>query len=618
MSAAAPPGVHVPAKRTIPLGRRLAYSVGHVLNDLCAAMWFTYLLVYFHGVVKFNNIMAGNLMLVGQISDGICTPLVGYESDRTNGFCGYGKRKSWHLLGVLCVACTFPFLFISPCAFGCENSADWAKFIYYVPFVVIFQFGWAATQISHLSLIPELTNDEGQRVELNAIRYAFTVMSTIAIYLIAWLLLRHSGGNDLTPKDADSFMEMGLIAVGIGFVFCMIFHIGTKEVKKTEIIRQSRKTVNVTKEDFDETKSLLTTLEKSADRKLYMKWNDWFKEHQFYMIGALYMCTRLVVNLTQVYIPMYLTDTLYLDKQFIAIVPLIMYVSGFLTSVLMRLINKLIGKKFTYLVGGCFVIGACAWCYFITQHSPHKEWQVIAASVLLGAGSTTMLITSLAMTSDLIGENTESGAFVYGFMSLLDKCANGAAVMVVQALHPCTNLGVACCPACTVFYQRVISFVPGGFAILALLNLLALFPQKIGTRRKQVEKRMKSIRNTGRSGRESHSPSFCQQNYEVCPSGHEHHGWVLPGNAAEQAVIYDTPHSSRRPSIYMSNSASGENDTWSQNNTGSNYGTSSRYDASSHSVPGHIQGRGGKMSNESPGSPESNDVTFQVGATPSV
>ena len=47
----------------------------------------------------------------------------------------------------------------------------WAQFLYYSPFIVIFQIGWASTQISHLSLIPELTPNNGERVELNAIRY---------------------------------------------------------------------------------------------------------------------------------------------------------------------------------------------------------------------------------------------------------------------------------------------------------------------------------------------------------------------------------------------------------------------------------------------------------------
>lgn len=43
-----------------------------------------------------------------------------------------------------------------------------------------------------------------------------------------------------------------------------------------------------------------------------------------------------------------------------------------------------------------------------------------------------MLVTSLGLTADLIGENTESGAFVYGAMSFTDKLCNGLVVMVIQ------------------------------------------------------------------------------------------------------------------------------------------------------------------------------------------
>lgn len=42
---------------------------------------------------------AGALLLVGQIADAICTPLIGYESDRAPGCSNYGKRKTWHLVG---------------------------------------------------------------------------------------------------------------------------------------------------------------------------------------------------------------------------------------------------------------------------------------------------------------------------------------------------------------------------------------------------------------------------------------------------------------------------------------------------------------------------------------
>ena len=151
---------------------RICYSVGHVLNDLCASMWFTYLLVYLHKVVKFSNTNAGALLLIGQVADAMCTPLVGIASDRTGRF-KYGRRKLWHLVGVIFVTLSFPFVF-NPCL-GCENADQWKKFLYYATFIVLFQCGWAAAQISHLSLIPELTDDNNEKCGLTSMRQVLII-----------------------------------------------------------------------------------------------------------------------------------------------------------------------------------------------------------------------------------------------------------------------------------------------------------------------------------------------------------------------------------------------------------------------------------------------------------
>lgn len=75
------------------------------------------------------------------------------------------------LTGTVCVLLSFPFIF-SPCL-GCgEATPEWAALLYYGPFIVIFQFGWAATQIAHLSLIPELVTSDHEKVELTALRYS--------------------------------------------------------------------------------------------------------------------------------------------------------------------------------------------------------------------------------------------------------------------------------------------------------------------------------------------------------------------------------------------------------------------------------------------------------------
>ncbi|XP_072051519.1 major facilitator superfamily domain-containing protein 12-like [Amphiura filiformis] len=462
----------------LPILARYSYGVGHVLNDLCAAMWFSYLLVYFHSVLQFSNVMAGYVMLLGQISDAVCTPLVGYESDNTAGRCRYGNRKSWHLVGTACVLVSFVFIF-NPVLFGApaeKNAEDWAQFIYYAPFVVIFQFGWATTQISHLSLIPELTRCESERVGLNAIRYSFTVMSSVFVYGMTWLLLSRSNESITTaappsPNDCDhdgdsvstsltnnipEFRKLSFIVIGVGAFFSIVFHIGTKE------------------------KCLDTESDEAAEKRRRsnsepMNWTDWLKESQFYQIAVLYMSSRLMVNVSQVYIPMYVTDTLNLDKESIAIVPLIIYISGWLSTFLQKLVNKVIGRKMTFFLGAVIFLGGCDWLW--CDDIGH---QVYGAAVLLGAGGSTVLVTSLSMTADLIGQNTESGAFVFGAMSFTDKLSNGIAVVIIQHIHPCQTS--VCCEACEWFYQGVVVLVPGCAALLALFMLLTLVPIQIGHR----------------------------------------------------------------------------------------------------------------------------------------
>lgn len=455
------------------MSQRLGFSVGHVLNDLTASMWFSYLIIYFHQVKQFNNILAGLLMLIGQVSDALFTPFIGFESDKTVGFCSMGKRKSWHFVGTICVVGSYPFIF-NKCI-ECSHSVDWAQFIYYAPFVVIFQFGWASVQINHLSLIPDLTPDEGERVELNGMRYAFTVLSNLVVFGVFWLLFDL---NDSTKKDAsmlgatdsDKFRDLVFIAIGIGIFFTFIFHLIVREKVRCN------ETLDV--EDPILSHGVSTSIEASMLRKVMMTWKCWLKERQFYQIAVVYMCTRLFVNVSQIYLPLFITETLNMQKANVAVMPLVVYVSGFFTSLVMRPINKKIGRKATYIIGIIFGVSSCAWFYFLTSHTSQYTY---GAAVLLGIGGSTMLVTSLSMTADMIGESTESGGFVYGSMSFTDKLSNGVAVVLIQFLHPCTS----CCPSCVGYYRQVLTFVPAGVAAVAFISVLTLLTTKIGTRGKQ-------------------------------------------------------------------------------------------------------------------------------------
>lgn len=45
---------------------KVAYALGHIFNDLTAAMWFSYTLIYFQRVALLEPITAGALLLLGK------------------------------------------------------------------------------------------------------------------------------------------------------------------------------------------------------------------------------------------------------------------------------------------------------------------------------------------------------------------------------------------------------------------------------------------------------------------------------------------------------------------------------------------------------------------------
>lgn len=152
-------------KKSLPVKQKFSHGVGHILNDLAASVWFSYLIIYLTKVAGLSNRHTGLVVLLGQIADAVFTPFIGILCDRTVS--RYGRRKIWHLIGTVLTSLSFPMLFIRILP---EGSSSNLKVSYYVGIAAVFQFGWGCVQISHLSLIPEICYRNNERVELNAIR----------------------------------------------------------------------------------------------------------------------------------------------------------------------------------------------------------------------------------------------------------------------------------------------------------------------------------------------------------------------------------------------------------------------------------------------------------------
>ncbi|KAF5295273.1 hypothetical protein FQA39_LY13138 [Lamprigera yunnana] len=428
--------------RKIPFRLQLAFGVGHVLNDVCSSIWFTYLLVFLHLVLKFENWEAGLLLLVGQVADAVANPFVGYQSDQkdTLWICKYGQRKIWHLVGTICVLVGFPFIFL-PCLN--PDSHKWAQLFYYSVFIIIFQFGWAAVQIAHLSIMPELSPDEHERTKLAATRYCFTVISNVLVYFTSWLIFGYDDGNErqVSSTDAPEFQKIVWSGLSVGIVCTIIYHCFIHEDNSSFDDHHQKNNTSLT------LRQILGSL-------------------RYYQAAVVYMSTMLYINLTQVFVPLYLHETLDMSASSLAKIPLVIYLGSLATSFVVGGLNIYWGRKRTYIIGSCLGFVGCGWIYFRSTVEGFTSVEVYIVAILFGCTSSIILVTNLGVTTDAIGEKTGSGALVYGIMCFTDKLSNGIAVFLIQDFHRFFP-GIS-------YYGHVLTFVCGGALLLGFLGVVSL------------------------------------------------------------------------------------------------------------------------------------------------
>lgn len=187
------------SKTTLKIFEKIGFSLGHVYNDLCAGVWFSYTLLFMQGVLQMPGPRAGALVMLGQVGDAIATPIVGILTDR------FSTKRKWHIFGTFLVLLTFPLIF-AVCPL-CDELPEWWKPTYFSIVILIFQFGWPVVQITHLAMIPELSRTQRDRSDLTATRYSASICSNVVVYIVTWIVLRlqTSYDNKITPKDYSKF-----------------------------------------------------------------------------------------------------------------------------------------------------------------------------------------------------------------------------------------------------------------------------------------------------------------------------------------------------------------------------------------------------------------------------
>ena len=435
----------------LSLRTKVGYGAGHVFNDMASVISPGYTPLFLKHVINLNNSNSGLVLSIGLFCNGLSSALIGFLVSLDNNcsiYHHYGKQKIWHLIGTICVVVSFPFLCLAPIGLGlnncsfpsfeatvfhskdrnlsnaniyreCDLEERQYEITLYYTIVTIFQnFGWAAVQTSHLSMIPYLTTCDREQVTLSSIRNSAMAASYIFVHSIASKFFdtgyRMKDVEQKKEELQQAFQTMMYIIISVGVVSSCLFHLFVKEKAiplntkqdKQNLVRQlSLCRTSMSSMSLPFTQTALPPHVKEPDTIHEMKIYEWFLEPQFYLIALQYMTIRLFFQVSAIYAPFFVNKTLKLQGKYMGIVLLAMYVAGLLFSGVTKYVSHKIGLKKSFIACCIFGLGGCLWIFLGFNNRAYYTQEVFGISIIIGGASSAMIILSSTMIAAFIGFN---------------------------------------------------------------------------------------------------------------------------------------------------------------------------------------------------------------------
>jgi GPH family glycoside/pentoside/hexuronide:cation symporter len=165
----------------IPFGIKVAYSSGHLANQLFPAAMSVFMVILVMSL-KMDPLLAGILAAAPRLWDAIIDPVMGYISDNTHT--KWGRRRPFIFIGAIITGLAFIAMWqIFP-----ENGQTY-NFFYFLILSLVFYTGYTIFATPLIGMGYELTPDYHERTRLMAV--------TQWIGQLAWIIAPWALGHCL-------------------------------------------------------------------------------------------------------------------------------------------------------------------------------------------------------------------------------------------------------------------------------------------------------------------------------------------------------------------------------------------------------------------------------------
>lgn len=369
---------------------KVAYAVGDIGSNLIYVPLSTFALFYFTDVAGIGAAVAGTILLVGQVLNGVTDLIIGYLIDKTNT--RWGKARPWVLWTALPLAVAFVAMFSVPTSLGETDRVIWALVSYTLVTAVFF----TASNIAYSALMSVMTPSPKTRVTLTTLRFFAALLTGLVVSLATLPLVQVLGGGSAGWSGA-----MIVYAVFTVAALCTVFF-GTRE-----------RVVPARAEDSS-VRQPIKVLASSLVRNKY-----------FFLVTGLFLMFYLTTSLTSAG-GVYLAGDVLGDASLFGVLAAAQLLPPLLTIGFMPALIGRYGKRRMFLLGiAVMLVGTV-----VVLAAPQNAALVIGSAVLRGIGMVPLTAGLFALVGDVVdfGEwkfGVRTDGLIYSSVVFGQKCGAG-------------------------------------------------------------------------------------------------------------------------------------------------------------------------------------------------
>lgn len=184
--------------RELKMRNIIAYGSGDIYGGGAFFIIGLLFLIFMTDIVGLPPVLAGTVIMVGEVWDAITDPIMGIISDRTRS--KFGRRRVYFLWGIIPCGISFMLLWID-----ISIGGQFVKFLYYMIMYIIFNGVFTMIMVPYNAMPSEMCDGYKERSRLVGVRMIFSLFGAFLGGVLPTSIINTVG------NERGGYMIMGMI-----------------------------------------------------------------------------------------------------------------------------------------------------------------------------------------------------------------------------------------------------------------------------------------------------------------------------------------------------------------------------------------------------------------------